>query len=157
MENSLAGQLSGTREPGLILTPPQTASAEDDGYLSGSEIAALRLDAEWVVLSACNTAGGASEGEASEALSGLARVFFYAGARSLLVSHWEVDSAATVKLITAAIGAMAKDGSLGRAEALRRAMLSAMTDPDRPANWMPAAHPAVWAPFVVVGEGGAGR
>jgi CHAT domain-containing protein len=112
----LAGQLSGTREPGLILTPPATATADDDGYLSGSEIAALKLDAEWVILSACNTAGGAGQGEAAEALSGLARVFFYAGARALLVSHWAVDSAATVKLITTAIGALAKDKSLGRAE-----------------------------------------
>jgi len=152
----LAGQLQGTREPGLILTPPATATTEDDGYLSGSEIAALKLDAEWVILSACNTAGGAGQGEAAEALSGLARVFFYAGARALLVSHWAVDSAATVKLITTAIGALAKDKSLGRAEALRRAMLSVMADTSRPANWVPASHPSVWAPFVVVGEGGAG-
>ena len=57
----LAGQLRGTREPGLILTPPTTATAEDDGYLSGSEIAALKLDADWVILSACNTAGGAGQ------------------------------------------------------------------------------------------------
>jgi CHAT domain-containing protein len=85
----LAGQLSGTREPGLILTPPATATPEDDGYLSGSDIAGLKLDADWVILSACNTAGGAGRGEAAEALSGLARVFFYAGARALLVSHWE--------------------------------------------------------------------
>jgi CHAT domain-containing protein len=150
----LAGQLSGTREPGLILTPPPTATVEDDGYLSGSEIAALKLDAEWVILSACNTVGGAGQGEAAEALSGLARVFFYAGARALLVSHWEVDSAATVKLITAAIGALAKDKSFGRAEALRRAMLSVLADTSRPAHWMPASHPSVWAPFVIVGEGG---
>jgi CHAT domain-containing protein/tetratricopeptide (TPR) repeat protein len=153
----LAGQLSDTSEPGLILTPPATATAEDDGYLSGSEIAALKLDAEWVILSACNTAGGAGQGEAAEALSGLARVSFYAGARALLVSHWEVDSAATVKLITTAIGALAKDKSLGRAEALRRAMLSVIADTSRPANWVPASHPSVWAPFVVVGEGGGGR
>jgi CHAT domain-containing protein len=150
----LAGQLSGTREPGLVLSPPEKATPEDDGYLSASEIAGLQLDADWVILSACNTAGGAGIGEAAEAMSGLARVFFYAGARALLVSHWEVDSAATVKLITTAIGALAKDKSLGRAEALRRAMLSVMADTSRPANWVPAAHPTVWAPFVVVGEGG---
>ena len=84
-------------------------------------------------------------------------MFFYAGARALLVSHWEVDSAATVKLITTAIGALAKDKSLGRAEALRRAMLSVMADTSRPANWVPASHPSVWAPFVVVGEGGGGQ
>jgi CHAT domain-containing protein len=152
---TLAGELSGTHEPGLILTPPATATAEDDGYLSGSEIAALKLDADWVILSACNTAGGAGQGEAAEALSGLARVFFYAGARALLVSHWEVDSAATVKLVSGAINAIAQDKSLGRAEALRRAMLTVMSDPTRPANWVQAWHPSVWAPFVVVGEGGA--
>jgi CHAT domain-containing protein len=84
-------------------------------------------------------------------------VVFYAGARALLVSHWEVDSAAAVKLITTAVGALAKDKSLGRAEALRHAMLSVMADTSRPANWVPASHPSVWAPFVVVGEGGGGR
>jgi len=80
-------------------------------------------------------------------------VFFYAGERALLVSHWEVDSAATVKLITTAVGALARDTSLGRAEALRHAMLYVMADTSR-TNWMRAAHPSVWAPFVVVGEGG---
>jgi CHAT domain-containing protein len=151
----LAGQLTGTREPGLILTPPKTATPQDDGYFSGSEIAGLKLDADWVILSACNTAGGAGEGEAAEALSGLARMFFYAGARALLVSHWEVDSHAAVKLVTEAVGAMANDKSLGRAEALRRAMLAAMADTSRPKTWVPAWHPSVWAPFVVVGEGAA--
>jgi tetratricopeptide (TPR) repeat protein/CHAT domain-containing protein len=153
----LAGQLSGTREPGLILTPPAAATPEDDGYLSGSEIADLKLDADWVILSACNTAGGAGQGEAAEALSGLARVFFYAGARALLVSHWEVDSSAAVRLVTGAIGTIAKDKTIGRAEALRRAMLSAMVDASRPTNWVPAWHPSVWAPFVVVGEGAAAQ
>jgi CHAT domain-containing protein len=142
-------------------SPPATATEQDDGYLSGSEIAGLKLDADWVILSACNTAGGAGqgegEGEAAEALSGLARVYFYAGARALLVSHWEVESDAAVKLVTQAVGALARDKSLGRAEALRRAMRAAMAGTSRPASWTPAWHPAVWAPFVVVGEGGAGR
>jgi CHAT domain-containing protein len=73
----------------------------------------------------------------------------------VLVSQWEVDSAATAKLITTAMGALAKDKSLGRAEALCQAMLSVMADTSRPSNWVPASHPSVWAPFVVVGEGGA--
>lgn len=154
---TLAGQLKGTSEPGLILTPPEAATDEDDGYLSGREIASLKLDADWVILSACNTAGGAVQGEAAEALSGLARVFFFAGARALLVSHWEVDSAATVTLITTAMAQLAKDKAIGRAEAMRRAMLAVMADTSRPANWVPAWHPSVWAPFVVVGEGGVGR
>ena len=144
-------------EPGLILSPPKTPTAEDDGFLSGSEIAGLKLDADWVILSACNTAGGAGEGQAAEALSGLARMFFYAGARALLVSHWEVDSDAAVKLVTGAVGAMTKDKSIGRAEAMRRSMQNVMADTTRPEGWGPAWHPSVWAPFVVVGEGGAER
>ena len=84
------GEIEGTSEPGLILTPPKEQTDLDDGYLSASEVAALKLDADWVILSACNTAAGGAEG--AEALSGLARAFFYAGARAMLVSHWSVDS-----------------------------------------------------------------
>src|SRR5262249_7885379 len=152
----LAGQLDGAREPGLILSPPQTATLDDDGYLSASEIASLKLDAEWVILSACNTAGGAESGEGAEALSGTERAFFSSGARALLVSHWEVDSVASVKLITTANGEIARNKALGHSEALRRAMLAVMSDGTRPSNWTPAFHPSVWAPFVAVGEGGAG-
>jgi CHAT domain-containing protein/tetratricopeptide (TPR) repeat protein len=146
----IAGQLDGTQEPGLILTPPDKATEEDDGYLSASEIAALKLDANWVILSACNTATGAAT--SAEALSGLARAFIYAQARALLVSHWEVYSDATVKLITTAVRAMARDPKVGRAEAMRRSML-ALIDKGEPQE----AHPAYWAPFVVVGEGAAAR
>ena len=121
---TLAGQLSRTAEPGLILTPPAQASEEDDGYLSASEIAALKLDAEWVILSACNTAGAVDVSEEAQALSGLARAFFYAGSRALLVSHWEVDTDASVALITSAVGAIKRDPTIGRSEALRRAILA---------------------------------
>jgi CHAT domain-containing protein/Tfp pilus assembly protein PilF len=139
-------------EPALLLTPPQTASEEDDGLLTASEVAQLDLNADWVILSACNTAG-AGDILGAEALSGLARAFFYAGARTLLVSHWYVDSDGAVKLTTRAISELRRDPKIGRAEALRRAMLALMADTSRPANWTPAAHPSVWAPFVVVGEG----
>jgi CHAT domain-containing protein len=76
------GALSGdiTVEPGLIMTPPKVAGESDDGYLSASRIAGLKLDADWVILSACNTAAGGADG--ADALSGLARAFFYAGARA---------------------------------------------------------------------------
>src|SRR5262249_27754181 len=120
---------------------------EDDGLLTASEIAQLKLDADWVVLSACNTAAAESDKPGAEALSGLARAFFYAGARALLVSHWAVNSEATVNLITNTFDEMKADPKIGRAEALRRSM-SAMID-----KGGGYAHPANWAPFVVVGEG----
>jgi len=118
----------------------------DGSLLTASEVAQLKLDAEWVVLSACNTIAGDKPG--AEALSGLARAFFYAGARALLVSHWAVDSNATVKLITAAVREIARD-NVGRAEALRRSMLALIDSDD-----LHMGHPAYWAPFIVVGEGG---
>ena len=143
----IAGELESASEPGLILTPPDKATEDDDGYLSASEIAALKLDADWVILSACNTAAGAAAG--AEALSGLARAFFYARARALLVSHWAVDSVATVKLITLSIREIARNHRpIGRAEALRRAMLAFLDN-----GSSQEAHPAYWAPFIVVGEG----
>jgi CHAT domain-containing protein/tetratricopeptide (TPR) repeat protein len=147
---ALAGQVAGKAEPGLLLTPPAEASEVDDGYLTASEVAALKLDADWVILSACNTAAGGAIG--AEALSGLARAFFYAQARALLVSHWEVNSAATVRLITSGVSAIRRDPRIGGAEALRRAMI-AMIETGKPYE----GHPSYWAPFVLVGEGGAAR
>jgi CHAT domain-containing protein len=134
-------------EPALILSPPETPSPTDDGLLTASEVAQLRLNADWVVLSACNTAGGDRPG--AEALSGLARGFFYAGARALLVSHWPVNSNAAVKLTTGAFSAMKHDGKIGRGEAMRRSITALIRHGE---VW--EAHPSYWAPFVVVGEGG---
>src|SRR5262249_48386534 len=106
---------------------------------------------DWVILSACNTAGGSGKG--AQALSGLARAFIYAGARALLVSHWAVDSAAAVRLVTSAVGSVTRDSSLGRAEALRRAMVSLVNNPIPPER----THPAYLAPFIMVGEGAPSR
>ena len=145
---AVAGELTGANEPGLILTPPEKATEDDDGYLSASEVAELKLDADWVVLSACNTAAGGAEN--AEALSGLARAFFYAGTRALLVSHWAVHSQSTAQLVSAAVGGTA---AKGRAKALQAAMIDMIDKGPRP-YW---AHPTYWAPFVLVGEGGARR
>ena len=122
-------------------------TAVEDGLLTASEIAQLKMNADWVVLSACNTIAGDKPG--AEALSGLARAFFYAGARALMVSHWAVNSNAATLLTTATFDIIKSDPKLGRAEALRRAMLAFMNDAANPRN----AYPAYWAPFVVVGEG----
>ncbi len=138
----VSGDLSGLAEPAIVLTPPATATARDDGLLTASEVATLKLDADWVILSACNTASGDGGGEA---LSGLARAFFYAGARALLVSHWPVQSDAAVRLVTGAVAALAADPRIDRAEALRRAMLAEIEAGGARAD------PAAWAPFILVG------
>ncbi|MFE3838415.1 CHAT domain-containing protein [Pseudogemmobacter sonorensis] len=142
----LSDELAGLAEPALVLTPPGAASEGDDGLLTASEAAMLRLSADWVILSACNTAGGDSLG--AESLSGLARAFFFAGARSLLVSHWPVRDDAAAALVSQTVTAQV--GGMDRAGALRLAMLELMARPDGR-----FAHPSAWAPFVLVGEGGA--
>lgn len=143
----MGGELEGITEPALVLTPPTQGSTDEDGLLSASEIAQLSLNADWVLLSACNTAVGAGGGEA-EGLSGLARAFFYAGARRLLVSHWSVQSDPTVALTTGMFRAkpLVGDDPTG-ARALRHSILEMIDNPAR-AGW---SHPAAWAPFVTVG------
>jgi CHAT domain-containing protein len=74
------GDLDGLTQPALALSAPSVAAGGGDGLLTMDKILGLKLDADWVVLSACNTATGAGAG--AEAVSGLGRAFFYAGARS---------------------------------------------------------------------------
>lgn len=146
----MAGEFASISEPALVLTPPEQGSELDDGLLTVSEIAKLRLNADWVILSACNTA--AADGTpGAEGLSGFAKAFFYAGSRALLVSHWAIASHATVELTTTMFRARAGAPAIGKAEALRRAALHMiLAAPDRN-----HAHPMFWAALVVVGEGGA--
>lgn len=145
----VAGDVNGVAEPSIVLSMPANPNEFDDGLLTASEVAQLKLNADWVVLSACNTIAGDKPG--AEALSGLARSFFYAGARALLVSHWAVDSAAATRLTTSTFEILKTDARLGRAEALRQAMLNYLNDPSSPQN----AYPAFWAPFAIIGEGAA--
>jgi CHAT domain-containing protein len=133
-------------EPALVLSIPEKPTADDDGLLRASDVAMLKMNADFVVLSACNTAAGDKLG--AEALSGLARAFFYAGAKSLVVSHWEVDSDATVELMDGLFEAVKANPHLSHAEALQASMLRMITNSSKP-EW---AQPRFWAPFVVVGE-----
>jgi len=126
-----------------VLSPPvqPARTAAEDGLLDASEIAALKLNADLVVLSACNT--GAAGGEA---LAGLAEAFFNAGARTVVASHWEVPSLSTVKLMTGLFESFAKTRGSGLAEAMRQAQLGLIRDPA-------TAHPYNWAAFTVIGDG----
>jgi CHAT domain-containing protein len=133
-------------EPALVLSLPEVPTEFDDGLLTASEVAQLKLNADWVVLSACNTA--AAEKPGAEALSGLARAFFYAGARSLIVSNWEVETKSVVALMVGTFAALAANPKLSHAEALQKSML-AMIDSLQHPEW---SEPKYWAPFVVVGE-----
>jgi CHAT domain-containing protein len=141
----LANEIDCQNEPALALSLPTNAASGAEGLLAASEIVGLHLGADWVLLSACNTAG--SEGLAGEALSGLTRAFFYAGAHSVMATHWPVESTATVRLTTGTFAAYAKDPKAGKARALQQAQLALMQDPK-------TAHPIFWAPFVLVGDGG---
>ncbi len=146
----LAGELQGLTQPALVLTPPDAPSDEDDGLLSLDEILRLQLPhTEWVILSACNTAAGDGSGEG---LSGLARGFFFAGARALLVSQWSVDDVATQVLMTEVFKRYGGKERLDSAESLREGML-AVIQKSREAHHAYFAHPHAWAPFMLVGDG----
>ena len=144
----LPGELKCQSQPALALSPATTAkpARTEDGLLEASEIAGLKLDADLVVLSACNTGGGGSGKLGGESLSGLARAFFQAGTRSVLVSHWQVDSVATTRLMTKTFGHIGKADRRHTAQALQRAQLDLLRSDE-------TAHPYFWAAFTLVGEG----
>ena len=150
------GDLNGLTQPALALTAPSVADVDGDGLLTMEEILALKLDADWVVLSACNTGAGAAAG--AEAASGLGRAFFYAGSRALLVTNWSVHSASARDLVTDLFRRQAADPIARRAEALRRAMMGVMDGPGYAVEGgkpqFSYAHPVFWAPYTIIGDGG---
>jgi CHAT domain-containing protein len=151
------GELNGLTQPALALSAPAVAGGEGDGLLTMEEILALKLDADWVVLSACNT--GAGSGAGAEAASGLGRAFFYAGTRALLVTNWSVHSQSARQLVTDLFKRQADDPKLTRGEALRQAMMALVDG----TGYIGAdgktefayAHPLFWAPYSIIGDGGA--
>jgi CHAT domain-containing protein len=148
------GDLNGLDQPALALTAPDVAGIDGDGLLTMEEILELKLNADWVLLSACNTAKG--QGAGSEAVSGLGRAFFYAGARALLVSHWPVETTSARLLTTTLFKLQANDPALSRADALRQTMLAVIDDHGAMESDKPVfsyAHPMFWAPFALVGDG----
>jgi CHAT domain-containing protein len=151
------GELSGLTQPALALSAPSVANAQGDGLLTMEEILTLKLDADWVVLSACNTGAGAGAG--AEAASGLGRAFFYAGTRAVLVTNWAVHSASAKELVTDIFRRQAADPALSRGEALRQASVALIdgagfTD-ETGKTLFTYAHPLFWAPYSIIGDSGA--
>jgi CHAT domain-containing protein/Tfp pilus assembly protein PilF len=132
-------------EPMLVTSTSPGPDAKDDGLLVSSEVLELNLDADLVVLSACNTGGPGGE-TGGESLSGLARAFFYAGARSLMVTHWQIPDAPTVALMTKVFEGLST-GTLTAAEAMKRGQIAMIEQPR-------FSHPLNWAAFSVIGDGG---
>ena len=146
----LSTDLKCQTEPALVTSAPANAASADAALLSSSQVTQMDLDADTVILSACNTGGGAG-GSAGESLSGLARSFFFAGARSMLVTHWAVNDRVTAYLVALAIAKSQADPSLGIAGGLaaaQRKMLAEATG-----DLAAEAHPFYWAPLAVIGDG----
>lgn len=139
-------------EPAIITSAPAGATDASGALLTASKVVGLDLDADLVILSACNS-GGPGGTTAGESLSGLARAFFYAGARSLAVTHWEVSDRVTAFLVADTLRRLHDNSNIGIVGALRDAQLAMLADAGK---GLPAeiAHPFFWAPFAVIGEGG---
>ncbi len=150
------GELNGLTQPALALSSPAVTGESGDGLLTMEEILGLKLDADWVILSACNTGAGAGAG--AEAASGLGRAFFYAGTRALLVTNWSVHSQSARQLVTDLFKRQADDPKLSRSEALRQAMMALVDGPgyldSNGKTEFAYAHPLFWAPYTIIGDGG---
>jgi len=150
------GDIDGLTQPALALSAPEVAGVGGNGLLTMEKILALKLDADWVVLSACNTAAGAGAG--AEAASGLGSAFFYAGTRALLVTNWSVHSASARELMTEVFKRQSADPAISRSEALRQSMvmlidgLGAVDGSGK--TIFSYAHPLFWAPYSLIGDGG---
>ena len=153
----LPGDLDGLDQPALAFSSPTITGSDEDGLLTSEEILKIKLNADWVILSACNT--GAAHGVAAEAYSGLGRAFFYAGTRAILVSMWPVETTSAQKLINRLFKYQKKDKMLSRAKAFRHSMLELIDDSGLKESVSGKiissyAHPLFWAPFIIVGESG---
>ena len=148
----LPAELRCQSQPAIVTSDPSGARSVKNALLTASDVMGLHLDADLVILSACNS-GGAGGRTGGESLSGLARAFFFAGARALMVTHWSVNDQVTAYLIAQTLDGMRTHPALGVAGALRNAQLAmlAAAGHELPAE---VAHPFFWAPFAVIGDGG---
>jgi len=141
--------IQGQIYPSLLMAPPENpTTTANDGLLTTLEIGRLELNADLVLLSACNTATSDGRPDA-EAFSGLAQSFLVAGAESLVVSHWPVASGAASELSVETVENWKAGASL--AGSLQQSIQSLR----RNATSDIEAHPFFWGPFVLANDGGA--
>jgi CHAT domain-containing protein len=135
--------------PSIVVSVPANAPNANAGLLNPGDIEKLKLDADLIVLSACNTAGPSAK--TGESLSGLARAFFRAGARGVLVTHWSIVSGAAVPLMinTFPTGR----GALDTAQTLRQAQLQMIDTAGTGNNPIELSYPNYWAAFALIGDG----
>jgi CHAT domain-containing protein len=148
----LGGDFSGIAEPALALTLVGNPPGQD-GFLTMSEVLGLDLNAELVILSACNTYGQGDKSGSGEGFAGLTRSFMYAGTRSILVTHWSVESQAARDLMVDTFKKLKQEP---KEEALKAAKLkmkgSSRVMKGEANSKLSLSHPFFWAPFVIVGE-----
>jgi len=149
----LPGELRCQEEPAVLTSTQGDAPDASGAFLTASQIGDMKLDAELVILAACNT-GGANVGGAGESLSGLARSFFFAGARALLVTHWEANDRTTTYLTALFLNNLKGDPGAGPAAALALAQRRML---DEAAGEQTAlGHPYYWAVSALIGGRGIG-
>jgi CHAT domain-containing protein len=150
----LPAELHCENDAAIVTSAPAGAADANGALLTASRVVDLNLDADLVILSACNS-GGPGETTGGESLSGLARAFFYAGSRSMLVTHWSVNDQAAAFLVADTLRRTQAAPDAGIATALRDSELGLLT---AAGHALPAAlaHPFYWAPFAVIGDGGGG-
>jgi CHAT domain-containing protein len=145
----VAGEIAGIDEPAIVLTPGDEPDIlKNDGLLTASEISALQLDADLVVLSACNTAAGDIK-RGGRGLSGLADSFLAAGARSIAVTQWSVISESAAKIGAELVLEQTHRRSGSPSESLRRAIHSYIEN----AQHDHLAHPRFWGAYMIAGDG----
>lgn len=149
----MPGELPGISKPALAMAA--NLDERESPLLELDDVLGLRLNAQWVLLSACNTAAGEQGGGA---MSGLVRGFFFAGARSVLATHWAVESESAAALSTATFKAQgnqanqanqATSGGASRSESLRQAQLAMIDGSLGAGRW---SHPFYWAPYALFGD-----
>lgn len=143
----LPGDLDGLLQPAIALSSPSVTGGKEDGLLTMGEVMGLKLNSDWVVLSACNTAAG--NGAGAEAVSGLGQAFFYAGTRALLVTSWAVETTSARAYTESLFRRLAMHPEMDRAKALQKTRREIMNKSGAGFSY---AHPIFWAPYIMVGS-----